>query len=150
MTQAATIPRASLKEMGISRPWNRRLTVPKTTGITLTRPSSRWLPELTTLFLHAAPPSAYTPLKLPFKSSLTDCQRGSRPLDINLPACPVASTWNKAPFPFHQACWFIGFRAASNPTPLLITVVLQKFQIKTEALMFVLPDCKRGLTRLIT
>ena len=148
MTQAATIPRASLKEMGISQPWNWRLTVPKTTGITLTRPSSRWLPELTTLFYMQPLPLLTHPWNSRLKA-LTDCQRGSQPLDINLPACPVASTWNKAPFPFHQACQFIGFRAASNPTPLLITVVLQKFQIKTEALMFVLPDCKRGLTRLI-
>ena len=38
MTEAATIPRIGLKEMGTNRPWNCRLTVLKTIKMTLIRP----------------------------------------------------------------------------------------------------------------
>ena len=39
VTLAATIPRIGLKEMGINRPWNWRLTVLKTIRMTLVRPA---------------------------------------------------------------------------------------------------------------
>ena len=38
MTEAATILKSGLKEMETNRPWNWRLTVPKTIKMTLVRP----------------------------------------------------------------------------------------------------------------
>ena len=44
--------------------------------------------------------------------------------ESDLPIWPsyseVANLWNKANFPFHQLCLFIGFRSVSNQIPLLV------------------------------
>ena len=61
MTKAATIPRIGLKEMGTNRPSNWRRTVERYLKQSRWRcldhpwPISRWLSELTVLFLHVAP-----------------------------------------------------------------------------------------------
>ena len=39
-----------------------------------------------------------------------------------MPPPPVASLPNKANFPFHQLCVFIGFRVLSSWTPLSVTI----------------------------
>ena len=74
--------------MGISGPWNWRLTVPKTIKMRRVRPSIwRWLLEMTVLFsTYSAPP-------------------------------PIACIWNKAKFPLHQPGLFTGFWEVSSQTP---------------------------------
>ena len=148
MTQAATAPRTGLKEMGTNRPWNWRVTVLKIIKTVLIRPLqgeqsnawwiqlhndrkswplSRWLSELTVLFLLVAPSlHPYTP-EIPFREFLpTDCHWGDHPpLDTSLPSPLAASLQYKADFPFYQLCpSSIGFRAASNRTPLSVTFSL--------------------------
>ena len=102
-------------------PWNNQDEADQTAAW----PISRCLSELTVLFLHV------TLFLLLFffkkkKGPLTVSQ-GNWPWDESLPfqtwicpSCLVASLWNKANFPFHQLCLFIGFRGVSNPIPLLV------------------------------
>ena len=96
------------------RPWNLRLTPPKTIKIALVRPPIWiWLSELTAVSAYSPPSTSV------YKSS---CQwlpvGGSQPLDwCLLPPFPAASICNKASFPFHQPGLFIGFWMASSQTP---------------------------------
>ena len=69
---------------------------------------STWMPELTVLFLHGAPPSAYNsacPL-------IEGRGRGSFWTEIHLSstsAAPVAGIQNRASLLFHHPGLFIGF-----------------------------------------
>ena len=75
--------------------------------------TSRWFLGLTVLFLHGTP-SIH--LEKPLSA---DCQwRESafgQESTLHLPL--GASLLNKANFPFHQPCLFIGFRVAGSQTP---------------------------------
>ena len=83
---------------------NWRLTVPKTTKIMLVRPLMtdwRWLLEMTMLFLQV---TASPTLSI---NARTPCLSGEEvSLWKNIHHLPptVASTWNKANFPFHPIC----------------------------------------------
>ena len=101
--------------MGTNRPWNWRLTGPKTTQMT----NLKTLSEPCTV-------SACSPLLLPVKSlAPLDAGRMGRGeggpqvslwADVHHPSPPVASNWIKASFPFHQPGLFTGFEAASSQT----------------------------------
>ena len=114
--------------MGKNWAWNWRLTVLKTIKMTPFRAphdqfqgdGQSWL----CCFCMWPPPSAY-------KTSCPMIVRagGSQPLDRRLPSPhPVANIQNKANFPFHQPCLFIGFWAVSRQTPLSVTLTYVRGQ----------------------
>ena len=113
------ILRTDFKEMGTNQPWKWRLTVLKTIKMMLVRPP-RWLPGLTMLCLHVAPPSVCKSSP-PVIAELRAWPAFGEKSTLPLPA-PVASIQNKANFLFHQCCLFIGFWAASCWTALLVTL----------------------------
>ena len=57
--------------------------------------------------------------------------------ESDLPIWPsyseVANLWNKANFPFHQLCLFIGFRSVRNQIPLLVIWWLQRKKLRVVA-----------------
>ena len=103
MTWAATIPRAGLKEMRTHRPRTWRLTVLKTTRMTLRTDCavSAWSRSLR---LKGSCPLTFT---------------GGVGLWTGPPHFPRASTQNAASFPFPQPYLSIGFRAVGNRAPTL-------------------------------
>ena len=113
-----TPPASSIvyKEMETKQPWNWRLTVPKTTKMTLVRPAHDQLPDDWQSWL-----CRFSPLSIKFLiPCLLVCVcagAGSWPLDRCLTSPAVASIWNKANFSFYQHGMFTGFWALSNQTP---------------------------------
>ena len=78
--------------------------------------------------------SACSPLPLPVKAlapRLSGWAWGvGRPLDRSpLPPYQVAGLWNKANFPFHQPCLFIGFRAASSHNPTSVSFLASNVRL---------------------
>ena len=118
-TWAATVPRTGHKETGTNWPWNWRLTVSKTTKMTLLRALMTNLRM--TVRADCAVSACSTPPTSLYKSSCpTGCQCGvgvSLWTGVHHPPPTVAGIWNKANFPFHQPGLFIGFWAASSWTP---------------------------------
>ena len=100
-------------------PQNWRLSVPKTTKMTLLRPlmtNWRWPLEMTVLFLHATP-HHHSVYKC-FPSLLLGQGQESAfgQMSATLPT-PGAGTWSKANLPFHKPGLFTDFWVASGPTP---------------------------------
>lgn len=68
--------------------------------------------RVTVLFLHVAP------LPSPINLLHNDFQRSGGGVSLwVLSPCPVAGIQNKAKFPFHPSCVFIGFWGAGKPDP---------------------------------
>ena len=105
--------------MATNRPWNWRLTVLKTIKKKKSRP-------LITNFKMTVRADCAVSACSPLPPSINVLAHwlsvgGSQPLDRGPPSPSVASIHNKANFPFHQPCLFIGFWAVSSRTPLLVT-----------------------------
>ena len=132
MTQAAAIPRICLKEMGTNRPWKWRLTALKTIKMMLGRP------RMTNVKMTVSADCAVSECS-PLRPSIKALAHwlsvgGSRPLDRSPPLPLVAGIWNKANFPFHQPCLFIGFWTVSGLTPLSVTQWLKIIWIFLQAM----------------
>ena len=76
--------------------------------------------------------SAHSPLPLPVKilASWLSGRGGAGPwTGVCPPPTQVAGIQNKASFPFHQTCPFIGFWAARSQTPLVVILTYVRGQI---------------------
>ena len=128
--------------MGISAPWNQRLTEPKTTKTMLVRPlvtNWRWLLEMTVLFPHGTFPHHLPTLSI---KALTPCLSRvsgvgvSWPLDRCLPTSPpVASIWNQTFVSTSLACLLAFERqAARHPHTYLSMTLVSLLWEKTRKL----------------
>ena len=80
--------------------------------------------QVMVLFLHIVP------LSLSIKALAPWIRKWGWPLDRSPPTPCVTGIWNKANFPFHQFCVFIGFWAVNSQTPLSITFLLSSLQFR--------------------
>ena len=121
MTSAVTVLRIGLKEMGTNKPDKLYLKQSRWRWSDHQWPISRWLSELTVLFLHVACfPQSIKALAHWLLGEWDESAFGQE----SAHSPPVAGIQNKANFPLHQPCLFIGFWATSSWTPLLVTLWL--------------------------
>lgn len=107
--------------MGINLPWNWKLIVLETIKMISVRPlhdqfKGSCQRELCCFCMQPPPFTCENSCPLIVHG-------GSQPLGRSAPAPSVAGIQNKANFPFHQPCLFIGFQEASIWSPLSITVL---------------------------
>ena len=116
--------------METNQPWNWRVTVLKTIKMALIRP------PMTNFKMTVGAVSSGSPLPPSIKALASSRQWGGVSLWTGVAPCtPIAGSQNKANFPFHQPCLFIGFWAAKSWTPLLVTLLHIKDNILSDGVV---------------
>ena len=121
--QAATILRTGPREIGMSHGTEVELYLKQWTQCWSDRqwPVSRWLSEMTVLFLRSLAVSAVSPSVYKCSWPLIVSRRWVGVGRGSSTPPPVASIQNKANFPFHQPALFTGLWVLSSQNPLSVT-----------------------------